>query len=142
MADRRPHTGGPWGTGLLLLGVALTAQGGAYVASDRQDLRTALAWVDHGLVPISGWGLLWVAAGLWSIIRALTPPQRYLDLVPALSVLILWAAFYTLHWLIFGLVDGLWSRGWIAAVLYVSFAGVLASFGYCVNPPKGRPRRE
>lgn len=138
---RRPRTGGPWGTGLLLLGVALAAQGAAYVESDAGDLRGALAWIDGSTVPIAGWGLLWVAAGVWSVIRALTPPQRYLDLMPALGVLILWGAFYALHWLAFGIIDGTWSRSWVPAVLYVSFAGVLGSFGWCVNPPKGRPRR-
>jgi hypothetical protein len=53
-------TGGPWGTGLLLLGVAVTVQGVAYLIGDPNDLGAALRWVGHG-IPIR----VWRCCGSW-----------------------------------------------------------------------------
>lgn len=132
-------TGGPWGTGLLCLGVAVTVQGAAYVASTPADLRTQhpLQWADH-VVPIAGWGLLWIAAGLWSIWQALTPPQRHMDILPAVAVICLWSGLWAGFWLYTGLADGHWSRDWTGAVAWGSLAAVLIFFGRCSNPLRRR----
>ncbi|NUT08188.1 MAG: hypothetical protein HOV76_32445 [Hamadaea sp.] len=135
---RRRHlidTGGPWGTGLLLLGVAVTVQGLAYLFADRGDLRGALAWIDRA-IPVSTWGILWVLAGLWSIFRALTPPQRHIDVAPPVGVICLWAGIYFAHWLGQGF-GGDWTREWTAGVAWLSLAALLISWSRCINPPTG-----
>lgn len=137
-ALHRVGTGGPWGSGLLLLGCALTVQGISYMAADPHELRSALAWIDQG-VPVRAWALLWIGAGLYSIFKALTPPQRHSELAPAVGVVCLWAAIYALYWLVQGCTDGVWSRDWTAAVAWGGLACVLISFGRCVNPPRRLP---
>lgn len=137
---RKQHligTGGPWGSGLLCLGVATVAQGAAYMAADRHELRASLAWIDQA-VPIAGWGVLWVAAGSYSIICALKPPQRHADLIPAVAVVSLWAAFALIYWLYSGLFQHVWTREWTAALAWGSLAAVLINFGRCNNPLTGR----
>ncbi len=131
---RRHHrigTGGPWGTGLLVLGVAALAQGAGYMLSSKSSLPPALDL----LGPIGVWGALWVAAGIWSVWQALTPPQRNRDVWPMVGVLTLWAGAYFSYWLIVGIFDGEWTRSWTAAVAWGSLAGLVISLGRCVNPP-------
>lgn len=128
-------TGGPWGTGLMLLGVAVLVQGLAYMTADDRQLRAALTWIDHA-VPIAGWGLLWICAGIWSIWRGLSPPQRHIDLVPPVGVICLWGGFYFAYWLTNGLTEGVWTRDWTSAVAWGSLASVLICFGRCINPPR------
>jgi hypothetical protein len=128
-------TGGPWGTGLGILGVAVTVQGIAYVDSRPDDLRSALAWVND-FIPISGWGLLWIAAGLWSIWKALTPPQRHSDITPAVALLSLWSGLFAAYWLYELLAHGVLTRDWASAVAWGSLAAVLIFFGRCNNPPR------
>jgi hypothetical protein len=86
-------TGGPWGTGLLLLGLAVTVQGIGYLLAPADEFTGALAWVNHS-VPIRAWALLWIAAGCFSTFRALTPPQRHTDVSPVVGVVCVWSAFY------------------------------------------------
>ena len=135
---RKQHfigTGGPWGTGLLLLGVALTVQGIAYMCSAPGELRSALAWINQG-VPVRGWALLWIGAGGYSIVKALTPPQRHIELAPAVGVICLWGGIYAVYWLTLGITEGVWTRDWTTAVAWASLAAVLISLGRCVNPPR------
>jgi hypothetical protein len=68
-------------------------QGIAYLIGNPHDLGAALRWVGHG-IPIRGWSVLWILAGLYSIVRALTPPQRHTDVAPVVAVVFLWAAIY------------------------------------------------
>jgi hypothetical protein len=139
---RRPRTGGPWGLGLLLLGTGLIIRGLGYVTSTPADLAIPLAWLNQNdWFPVAGLGWLWVGVGVWSVYRALTPPQRYLDLMPALSLMTLWASLYLLYWAGFGILEGRWTREWQGGVNYLLIAAILASWGWCVNPPRGRPRR-
>lgn len=138
--SRRNPTGGPWGAGLLCVGLALTAQGIAYMAAKPDELRTALSWI-NAAVPIAGWGLLWVGAGVYSVWTALRPPQRHGDLIPAVAVISLWAAFYGAYWLYTGLIRDCWTRDWTASLAWGSLAAVLICFGRCNNPPTGRSGR-
>lgn len=135
---RKQHiigTGGPWGTGLFLLGFCVTVQGIAYAIADRDDLRGALAWIDQA-VPVACWGMLWIVAGMWAMFRGLTPPQRHIDIAPPVGVVCLWAGIYFAHWLAYGILDGDWDRTWTAALAWASLAAVLICFGRCVNPPR------
>lgn len=134
--SRRLGTGGPWGTGLLLLGIAVTVQGIGYVASHGQRLPGPLAALS-AYVPAWVWGLLWIAAGLWSIWKALSPPQRNRDVLPVVGVLCLWSAAYLMWWLSSGLGDGHWTRAWSAALGWAMLAGLVMCWGRCVNPPTG-----
>lgn len=132
-------TGGPWGSGLLLLGIAVAVQGIGYASAQPRHLPAPLEALT-ATVPPWVWGALWVAAGLWSIWQALTPPQRHLDVLPAVGVLSLWAGAYLVYWLDVGIVRGDWTRGWSAALGWGMLAGLVVSWGRCVNPPAG-PRR-
>jgi len=133
-------TGGPWGTGLLWLGVAVTAQGVGYATADSARLPRPLE-VLTAIVPPWAWGLLWIAAGVWSIWQALTPPQRNLDVLPVVVVLSLWSAAYLVFWLIFGAAWGHWTREWSGALGWGMLAALIACWGRCVNPPTGARRR-
>lgn len=136
--QHRIGTGGPWGSGLLLLGIALTVQGISYhTTTDPTELRPALAWINQA-IPVTWWALLWIGSGIYCIWKALTPPQRHIDLAPAVGVICLWAAIFAIHWLINGLVEGDWTREWTGAVAWAGLACVLISFGRCVNPPQRR----
>lgn len=131
-------TGGPWGTGLLLVGIAVTVQGISYIAARPGVLPPALAWINRG-VPIAAWGGLWLGAGLYSIVRALMPPQRHVDVVPAVSMIACWSAIYLVWWAYCGVWRGDWSRDWASGVAWGSLACLLVSFSRCVNPPTGPP---
>lgn len=126
-------TGGPWGTGLLLIGVAEVALGINYITASQIELRAALAWIDT-FIPINGWGLLWIMAGAYSIAQGLLPPQRHKDLAAAVGVIFLWAGMYGAYWLL----KDIHSREWTSAVAWGALGAVLMSFGRCVNPPTGR----
>lgn len=134
-------TGGPWGTGLLLIGVVSVAIGITYMTRPAGALQPALAWVSKA-APISAWAVLWLLAGGYSIVRALMPPQRFRNLAPCVFVISLWAAFYGLYWLSMGLVHGRWTRDGVSCLVWACMAGLLLSLGRCVNPPqRGRGRR-
>lgn len=138
---RRLHkvgTGGPWGSGLLILGLIVTMIGFSFATAEPADLAPALAWIDQA-VPVRLWAHLWICVGLYSIWKALTPPQRHIDLAPAVGVFSLWSAMYGMYWLVSGAVEGEWTRGWMAAVVWGAFAAVLICFGRCVNPPRKQP---
>lgn len=137
---RRIDTGGPWGTGLLLIGIVSAIIGITYVTRPADSLQPALAWVSKA-APISAWAALWILAGAWSIVRALMPPQRHRDIAPCVFVISLWAAFYGLYWLSVGLVHGHWTRDGVSCLVWASMAGLLLSFGRCVNPPRRDRRR-
>ena len=139
---RKKHkigTGGPWGSGLLLLGIGVPLQGIGYVASSPGRLPDALAELSQ-VVPPWAWGVLWIAAGLWSVWQALTPPQRPSDVLPAVGVLLIWSAAYLVYWLIQG-IDGEWTRSWSSAAAWGMLAGFVACAGRCVNPPTTVRRR-
>jgi hypothetical protein len=137
---RRIDTGGPWGTGLLLIGVVSLVIGITYIARPAGAMQPALAWVSKA-APISAWAVLWILAGLYSVGRALMPPQRHRDIAPCVFVISLWAAFYGLYWLSMGLVHGQWTRDGVSCLVWASMAGLLLSFGRCVNPPRRGWRR-
>lgn len=132
----RVGTGGPWGTGLLVLGIAVTVQGIGYVTATPDRLPPALDVLSE-YVPPWVWGCLWMAAGLWSIWQALTPPQRHLDVLPVVGVIALWCAAYLMYWLMAGL-NGDWTRGWSSALGWGMLGGYIASMARCLNPPGPR----
>ena len=130
-------TGGPWGTGLLLLGVATTLQGVAYTFGNPAELSPALQWAGLG-VPIRALGLMWLTAGAYSIFRALTPPQRHTDVIPVVTVICLWSIIYLLHWVYSGVFLADWTREWTAGLAWGSLGALIVSWSRCVNPPTGR----
>jgi hypothetical protein len=139
---RKKHligTGGPWGTGLLLLGVAATVQGIGYTTAKPGHLPEPIAVLSR-YVPPAVWGGLWIAAGLWSVWKALTPPQQHWEALPVVGVLLLWAAAYLFYWLILGMAYGHWTRTWQGAVGWAMLAGLVMSWSRCVNPPQLRRR--
>jgi hypothetical protein len=130
-------TGGPWGTGLLGTGLAIATIGVGYILTEPERLPPPLAWINQ-FIPIAGWGLLFVGAGLFSVIRAFSPPQRPVDVAPAVTVVSLWSAFFIVFWLYEGLWLGHWTRDWLGGMVYGAFASLLVCFSRTVNPPTGR----
>ena len=127
-------TGGPWGTGLLILGIAVVVQGIGYGVRPASSLPDALADLT---IPIQVWAYLWMAAGGWSIWQALTPPQRHTDVWPVVGVISVWSAAYLTHWLIQG-IDGDWTTAWTSSVAWGSLAALIICWGRCINPPARR----
>jgi hypothetical protein len=123
-----------------MLGIALTVQGISYMTADPADLRPALEWINQA-VPVNAWGSLWVVAGVYSIWMALTPPQRHIEMAAAVGVICLWSAIHGVYWLMMGLFNGVWTRGWTSCVAWGGLAAVLICYGRCVNPPTRAPRR-
>ena len=133
-ARHRIGTGGPWGSGLLLLGVAVTVQGIGYTTATPGRLPGALEALSE-YVPPYAWGCLWIVAGLWSVWKALTPPQQHWEILPVVGVLSLWAAAHLIWWLLLGVVDGDWTRSWSGALGWAMLASFVAVMSRCVNPP-------
>lgn len=135
---RRRHPldpGGPWGWGLLLLGVACLIIGAAYIFRPADHLPPALAWVNQA-IPVSVWAVGWLIAAGYSIAQAVTPPQRHRDMAPAVFMISLWAGFYLAFWVV-SAIHGRWDgNSGIAAVTWGCMAGLLVCFGRCVNPPR------
>lgn len=130
----RIGTGGPWGTGLLLLGVAVLGQGTGYLF--RADIPDALRRL---VLPMWLWAVLWMAAGLWCIYQALTPPQQHTDVWPVVGITCLWTAAYAVHWLVLG-IGGDWTPGWASAAAWGGLACLIISWARCVNPPTAGQR--
>lgn len=127
----RIGTGGPWGTGLLLLGVAVLAQGVGYLLRDSGHVPDAIRRL---VLPLWVWAFLWIAAGLWCIWQALTPPQSHTDVWPVVGITCLWTAAHAVHWLILG-IGGDWTWTWSSAVGWGGLACLIISWARCVNPP-------
>lgn len=136
---RRIETGGPWGTGLLILGVAVLVQGIGYLTAEPGDLAPALEELSQ-IIPPSAWGTAWVVVGIYCILRALRPPQRPWHILPVVGVFAVWSAAHLMHWLIAGVGGGVWNRSWTGAVGWAMLAGLVACWGRCINPPSRLPR--
>lgn len=135
---RKTHlfsTGGPWGTGLLLLGVAVAVLGMDQVTAHRSVAADPVRALSK-FIPLWVLGGLWVAAGLWSIWKALTPPQRHRDVLPVVAITALWALTYLAFWLVTGLAYGQWTREWTGGVGWGALTMLIISWGRCVNPPR------
>lgn len=129
----RLRTGGPWGTGLLLLSIASITLGVGYLARPMRDIPPAL----RGLIsPMWLWSLLWILAGAFGIWKSLRPPQRPGYLAPFAGLTFLWAAAYLIHWLIGGL-HGTWDSSWTGTVVWATFGALIICWGgKCINPPR------
>ena len=133
----RIDTGGPWGTGLLLLGVAAVAQGIGYATTTPDRLPHALQSIG---IPVAVCGVLWVIAGAYAIAKALNPPQRHADVWPIVAITLGWSLAYGLQWAVDAL-DGHLTRDWSSAVAWGSLAALIICWGRCVNPPTRERRR-
>jgi hypothetical protein len=111
-------------------------QGVAYLIGDPNDLAAALRWLGHG-IPIRAWALVWIAVGVYSIVRALTPPQKHTDVAPVVAVITLWSACYLVFWT-YNALHGHMGREWTASVAWASLGALIVSWSRCVNPPTGR----
>lgn len=132
---RRRHaidTGGPWGTGLLLLGIGLIIQGLGYIAANRSGLPDALQEISDG-IPMWVWGSLWISAGTYSTWKALHPPQRHIDVWAAVAITSLWSSAYLIAWIV-NAVQGDLTREFFSALGWGMLAGVIICLGRCTNP--------
>ncbi|TYP82081.1 hypothetical protein [Blastococcus xanthinilyticus] len=137
--QHRIGTGGPWGTGLLLLGVAAIAQGIGYLVPRTAGLPGALDALGT-YVPIQVGGIFWIAAGAYAVAQALTPPQSHHDVWPLVVMTSLWSLAYLVHWSILAVADGNLTRQWTSGVAWGSLAALIICWGRCVNPPTKQRR--
>ena len=128
---RRIDTGGPWGTGLLLLGLGVIAQGVGYTTATPDRLPHALQSIGP---PVWACGILWVLAGGYAVIKALHPPQRHRDVWTVVAVTLGWSLAYGLQWIVDAL-DGHFTRDWSSSVAWGCLATLTICWGRCVNPP-------
>lgn len=130
---RRIDTGGPWGTGLLILSVAFFMLGVGYITRPDRQVPDALAALT---IPRMVWGSLWLAAGLYGAWKALTPPQHHRQVWPFAGLTSLWAGAYFVHWLLNGIRFNNWlDPSWQSGFLWAAFAGVILTWGgRLVNP--------
>lgn len=129
----RIDTGGPWGTGLLILSVLAVVIGISYVSRAKGSVPDALQAL---AVPVWLWASLWIVAGVYGAWKALRPPQHHRDVWPFAGLTFMWSAAYTVHWLIVG-SHGEWTSSWTGAVVWAAFGGLVVSWGgRCVNPAR------
>lgn len=133
---RKKHwigTGGPWGTGLLMLGIGYVFLGFGYAFGDSGEHPPALREFSQ-TISIHIWSGLWVAAGVWGIAKALKPPQQHSDMAPLIGVAMLWTAMYFVHWVIH-LFEGEWNASWRSFIIWGCLTTLIVCLGKCVNPP-------
>ena len=127
-------TGGPWGTGLLILSVLFIVMGVSYAARTPASLPDALEALT---LPVWLWTGLWILAGCYGIWKALTPPQRPWYVWPFAGLTFLWSAAYAFNWAYIGLADGMWTSEWAGAAVWGAFGGIIVVWGgRLINPPR------
>jgi hypothetical protein len=133
---RKKHwigTGGPWGTGLLIAGILSAVLGVGYLLSDASDQPAALR---HMAPPLVFWACMWIAAGAYAVLKALSPPQQHIDVWPVVGMSCLWSGKFAWFWIV-GVFHGEpVDRSWAGAVIFAAFAGLIISWARCVNPPQ------
>jgi signal transduction histidine kinase len=116
---------------LLLFGALYVLLGYSYMGSRPTDaVRTSLA-VAEQLMPLWGYGLLWMAAGLVALVSGLvfSPARDALGFGAAILMPTLWSGTYFLAWL-----HGDSDRGWVTAVIFAIIAAAVAIVSGMVNP--------
>ena len=116
---------------LLCYGIVWSLIGYGQIAFPQPDLRglTLLLYV----MPLWGWGCLWVASGLTAIVFAFLPQGPDTPGFVALFIIVIpWVGSYLAAWWPLGMFD----RGWIAAVVWSAIAAPL-----CVVVGWGEPAR-
>lgn len=69
------------------------------------------------VLPLSWWALLWLAVGAACLVGAFARGDRF-AFAAAASLKVLWGSMFLLGWL-----AGVIERGWVAAVIWLVFAG-------------------
>lgn len=134
---RRPFDpGGPWGTGLLLLGISAVVQGAAYTLELGANMSNPLLALGEW-TPLWMWGVAWAIAGLYAIAKALRPPQHHTDVLPVVVLITVWSSAYLVYWAT-GVAVGNWTREWAPGVAWGFLGAYIVAMARCVNPPHGR----
>ena len=96
----------PWrrhSMAVLVAGVVYIAIGITYITSTPAESRTTSLVLAIKVMPLNGWGVVWVIVGALAVISARWPPASETWGYSALSGLTsLWAAFYALGVLVMG----------------------------------------
>lgn len=92
------------------------------------------------LMPLTGWGGVWVAAGLVAMVCAWLPPGRdWPGFLAVWAVTATWAMSYLVSWWPLGETP----RGWVGALVFGAFGGVcLVAIGWDEPPRHARKGRE
>lgn len=120
--DRRARFLALIGGAFLVLGYSFT--GDRPTSAGRDALRLA-----QGVMPLWGWGLLWMGTGVLVIVGAIgTRVSRWtfgLAVMPPLG----WGAWYMLGW-----IAGDSTRGWVSALIYWMFGVAVYTVAGLIDP--------
>ena len=137
----RPHS-----AAVLVAGCVYIAIGVTYMASTPTESRTSSLALALAVMPLSGWGVVWIATGTLAVISSRWPPASEMWGYSVLSGLAsLWAAFYVLGVLVMdapiqSLTGGLmWG---LIAFMWWIVAGLRNPIVIDARAPLVPPRRE
>lgn len=119
---------GPKQVFVFTLGGLAVLRGLGYVWPDK--LTPGLEFLDE-VMPLPGWGWVWVATGLAALLGAFT--RHYtLPIIPLAVISTLWATSYAVAW---GASDWV-SRDWITSVSYIAQAVACLTVVRLIDPPE------
>lgn len=84
------------------------------------------------VMPLAAWGLLWLAVGAVCLTGAFVVADRF-AFAAAAGLKVLWGSMFLIGWL-----AGVIERGWVGAVIWLVFAGVVARLASWPEPLRGR----
>lgn len=123
---------------LTMKGVMATGYGSGQVIAPTGDRRGLTLLLK--VMPLTGWGWMWVTAGLAALVCAWLPPRR--DWPGFLAVWLIatpWALAYLVSWWPLGESP----RGWVVAMIFGAFGAVcLVAIGWDEPPARSEPPRE
>ncbi|MFF8910155.1 hypothetical protein [Streptomyces olivaceoviridis] len=123
---------------LTMKGVMATGYGSGQVIAPPGDQRGLTLLLK--IMPLTGWGWVWITAGLAALVCAWLPPRR--DWPGFLAVWLIatpWALAYLVSW--WPLDES--PRGWVVAMIFAAFGAVcLVAIGWDEPPARSEPPRE
>lgn len=89
-------------------------------------------YIDH-ILPLWVWGCMWVAVGAACVVGMFVRHNSF-AFASAMGLKVGWGAVFGAGWLFAGL-----ERGWLATVIWWSFAAVVALIASWPEPPRREP---
>lgn len=90
------------------------------------------------LMPLTGWGTVWMTAGITALVCAWLPPRRdWPGFLAVWAITAAWSMAYLMSWWPLGE----YPRGWVASLIFGAFGAVcLVAIGWEEPPRRGRER--
>ncbi|MFF9309877.1 hypothetical protein ACF1BS_03110 [Streptomyces sp. NPDC014748] len=126
------------GAVLTLKGVMATGYGSGQVVQPTGDQRGLTLLLK--VMPLHGWGWVWITAGAVALVSAWLPPRRdWPGFVAVWLIASAWAGAYFVSWWPLGESP----RGWVICTIFAAFGAVcLVAIGWDEPPARSEPPRE